>query len=32
MKEKYMEERGTGMKEETEELETFPLYPYLLQG
>ena len=33
MKERDREERGTGMKvEETEEIKTFPLYPYPLQG
>ena len=33
MKEMDREERETGMKSgETEEIKTFPLYPYLLQG
>ena len=32
MKERDREERGTGMSEETEEIKTFPLYPYPLQG
>ena len=32
MKERDREERGKLMKEETEEIKTFPLYPYLLQG
>ena len=31
IKERDREERGTGMKVETEE-KTLPLYPYLLQG
>ena len=31
MKERNREERGTG-SEETEEIKTFALYPYLLQG
>ena len=31
IKERNREERGTGMKVETEEIKTFPLYPYLLQ-
>ena len=34
MKERDREERGTGRNEseETEEIKTFPLYPYPLQG
>ena len=32
MKERDREERGTGMKVKTEEIKTFPLYPYPLQG
>ena len=32
MKERAWEERGRNESEETEEIKTFPLYPYLLQG
>ena len=32
MKETDREERGTGMSEETAEIKTFPLCPYLQQG
>ena len=32
MKETIREETGTGMKVKKQEIKTFPLYPYLLQG
>ena len=32
MKERDRDERGTGMKVKKQEIKTFPLYPYLLQG
>ena len=32
MKDRDREERNRNESEETEEIKTFPLYPYLLQG